>query len=152
MHDNHTKIRPVINRQPVHLSITSDQISVLVENFYDRIRSDERLGPIFNKRLEKRWDAHLTKMKTFWESVLLRTGTYHGKPVPAHLRLKEVVSDDYRIWLELFRQTATECFDPEAAPLVIGVAERIAQSLWLAMFSTPISTPPSWMYSGTEPA
>ena len=141
----------VINRHPVHPSITPAQISDLVDIFYVRVRSDEELGPMFDKRLEDRWEDHLLKMKTFWEAVLLRTGAYKGKPVPTHMKLKEVVSTDFKSWLELFRKTAAECFAPDAVPLVIETAERIAQSLWLAMFGSPISRPPDWMVTPDQP-
>lgn len=136
---------PAIDRRPVHPSITAKQIFTLVENFYARVRDDKTLGPIFNKRLEGEWEPHLDKMKCFWRSVLLRTGEYKGQPVPIHLRLKEARSEDFQVWLSLFRETVAEIFEPDAAPLVIAAAERIAQSLWLAMFSGPMDAPPQWM-------
>lgn len=132
-------------RHAVHDAITEDDIGRLVEAFYSRVRADDRLGPIFESRLEDRWDEHLSKMKLFWSSVLLKTGRYKGKPVPAHTRLSDVHSEDFRIWLRLFRRTADEIFAPEAAELIIGAAERIAQSLWLAMFASPFDAPPRWM-------
>jgi len=54
--------------------------------------------------------------------------------MPAHLKLKEVVEDDFDIWLGLFRETARELCEPDVAAVFIGRAERIAQSLQLAMF------------------
>lgn len=136
-------VRPA-GRLPVHPSITEQQISDLVDQFYDRVWADPRLGPIFSERLEKTRDEHLSKMKMFWSSVLLRTGVYKGKPVPAHVKLNEVVGSDFEIWLGLFRPVAKEVFSKDAAPLVIEAAERIATSLWLAMFGTPFSNPPDW--------
>lgn len=146
MPDQRLNIYPAINRHPVHASITKEQISDLVDDFYEIIRADARLGPIFNERLQGRWPEHLDKMKLFWASILLRTGEYKGKPVPAHVKLKEVESEDFKIWLSLFRQTANDTFETEAAALVIEAAERIAQSLWLAMFATPTDAPPAWMH------
>ncbi|MEH0071535.1 group III truncated hemoglobin [Pannonibacter sp. Pt2-lr] len=110
-----------------------------MDSFYDAVRADERLGPIFEARMAGHWDAHLERMKSFWGSVLLKTGEYKGRPVPAHLPMRqEVESDDFRRWLTLFRQTARSVFaDPEAAAIVIRQAERIATSLWLAMLGTP---------------
>lgn len=131
-------------RVPVHPSITEKQISDLVDGFYVRVWADPRLGPIFSSRLESTRDVHLAKMKTFWSSVLLRTGAYKGKPVPAHVQLREVESSDFEIWLGLFRPVANAVFSAEAAPLVIEAAERIATSLWLAMFGTPFLNAPDW--------
>ena len=118
------------NRQPRHPSITRQQISDLVDNFYARVREHERLGAIFASRITGDWAPHLAKMKLFWASVLLRTGNYKGRPVPAHAKLSEVVIDDYRMWLDLFRATVRETFASQAQPLVIDAAERIASSPW----------------------
>ncbi len=133
--------------KPVHPSITEAQISDLVDRFYDRVWADPRLGPIFKGRIGANRDAHLAKMKTFWSSVLLRTRSYDGRPVPAHAKLSEVKSDDFKIWLGLFRPVANEVFSPQAAPIVIESAERIATSLWLVMFSTPTLLEPDWRTS-----
>lgn len=130
-------------RQPVHPSITEEQISSLVDNFYDKVWVDERLGPIFIARITDR-DAHLAKMKDFWSSVLLRTGRFHGRPMPKHIALTEVQEGDFARWLGLFRPVARDTFTPQAADLVIEAAERIAQSFWLAMFGSINSAPPKF--------
>lgn len=135
----------VLNRTPVHPSITEQQISDMVELFYLRVQKDQRLGPVFKGRLDGRWPEHLTKMKDFWSSVLLRTGRFKGKPMPAHMQLTESQSEDFRIWLSIFRPTAQEIFEPEAVPFVVEAAERIAQSLWMAMFGSPFDAIPDWI-------
>lgn len=132
--------------EPMHPSITREQINNLVDNFYDIVWKDERLGPIFAAELDGRRPEHLAKMKTFWESALLKAGTYDGRPVPAHVKLQAVESDDFKIWLGHFRAVANDTFDPAAAPLVIAAAERIASSLWLVMFGNPFNSPPQWSH------
>lgn len=141
-------IRPAVSRVPMHESITREEINTLVDSFYDAVRADERLGPIFEARMAGHWEAHLERMKGFWASVLLKTGEYKGRPVPAHLPMRqEVESDDFRRWLALFRQTARSVFaNPEAAAIVIRQAERIATSLWLAMLGTPFDRPPGFLF------
>ena len=137
-------IRPAIQRVPAHASITREQINELVESFYGRVQGDPRLGPVFAGRIED-WGPHLAKMKLFWASVLLKTGEYKGKPVPAHFAMKEVAEDDFRIWLEHFRTTVAEIFEPDARPVIIAHAERIASSLWMAMFATPFDKKPDYL-------
>jgi hemoglobin len=109
-------------------------IDRLVRAFYARVRRDERLGPIFARHIAEDWEPHLEKMTDFWCSVILKTGAYQGRPVPAHLKLKEVIEDDFDIWLGLFRETSRELCQPEVAAVFIERAERIARSLKLAMF------------------
>lgn len=147
--DTDLDARPAIVREPVHPSISHAQISELVDRFYDAIWSHPVLGPIFTRRVEDR-AAHLDRMKRFWSSVLLRTGAYKGRPVPAHVRLGEVRSEDFALWLSVFRPVARDVFAPEAAPLVIAAAERIATSLWLAMFGTPFNRAPDLTSSETN--
>lgn len=111
-------------------------IGGIVRDFYTRVRKDERLGPIFARHIADNWEPHLEKMTAFWCSVILKTGEYHGRPVPAHLKLKEVRETDFAIWLGLFRETVNERCAPEVAAVFIERAERIARSLQLAMFFT----------------
>src|SRR3546814_13779599 len=61
----------------------------VVHAFYGRIRQDAVLGPIFDGVIQDRWDYHLAKMCDFWSSVLLMTGRYDGRPMPAHIRSEE---------------------------------------------------------------
>lgn len=126
--------RPAPERPLEDLALDRELISRLVRRFYGKVAEDERLGPIFNRRLDGRWDTHLEKMTEFWSSVMMATGTYQGRPVPAHLRLKEVVPEDFAIWLGLFRETVEEMCSPPLAAAFMERAERIARSLQLAMF------------------
>lgn len=109
-------------------------IGRLVREFYRRVRADERLGPIFAGVIRDDWEPHLEKMTDFWCAVMLKNGAYSGRPVPAHLKLKQVREDDFDIWLGIFRKTASELCDPEVAAIFVERAERIAKSLKLAMF------------------
>ena len=123
--------------RPLHAAITQENISRLVDEFYDRVFADARIGPIFLKHIGEDRSAHMLTMKQFWSSVLLKTRSYAGQPVPVHLKLTEVRREDFAIWLGHFRETAREIFEPEAAAIVIASAERIAESLKLAMFGSP---------------
>lgn len=99
----------------------------LVHGFYDRVRVDPMLGPVFEGRITD-WGPHLAKMVDFWSSVALMTGRYHGQPMPKHLPLP-VEAAHFDRWLELFRQTAHEVCPPAGAAWVIERAERIAGSI-----------------------
>ncbi len=138
-------VLPAGSRDPVHPSITEALISDLVDRFYDKIRMDATLGPLFDRRIDGNWPTHLDRMKRFWSSVLLKSGKYKGKPVPVHMAITEIKSDDFRIWLELFHQTANEVLGTDAAIPTLKAAERIAQSLWMAKFASPFDKVPEWM-------
>lgn len=130
--------RAEIQAHAAAMGIDEAYISRLVDAFYDRVRADARLGPIFDDAIGDRWDEHLPRMKRFWASVALNAGTYSGKPVPAHQQLTQVERPDFQIWLTLFRQTLDDTAPSrEAADYFMERAERIAESLQLAMFGFP---------------
>ena len=128
------RIRPVAEQALARPGVDRTSIGVLVRKFYSRVRKDERLGPVFAREIVGDWELHLEKMTDFWCSVILKSGEYHGRPVPAHLKLKNVTEADFEIWLALFRETASELFTPDIAAVFVERAERIASSLKLAMF------------------
>lgn len=117
------------------IGIDDEYISLLVDTFYQRIRGDIILGPIFAAEITGDWEPHLTKMKQFWSSVTMNTGNYSGRPVPAHQKLEGVSPEHFDRWLALFHSVLTETAPmPETTNYFMERAERIAQSLKLAMF------------------
>ncbi len=130
--------RAKIQARAAAIGINERYISRLVEQFYQRIRSDAQLGPIFNDAIGDNWHLHLPRMKQFWASVALNSGTYSGKPVPVHQKLTVVEPHHFQTWLALFRQTLADTApSPEAVDYFMERAERIAESLQLAMFGFP---------------
>jgi hemoglobin len=115
-------------------SIDETGIRRLVHGFYDAIRRDPLLGPIFDQAIApERWPGHLEKMCAFWSSVLLKTRRYDGRPLPPHLALADLSDSHFQRWLELFRSTAGEVFDADGAAVIVSRAERIAHSFRLAL-------------------
>ena len=108
-------------------------ISDLVEAFYQRVRADPLLGPVFAGRIAD-WGPHLAQMKVFWGSVALATGAYQGRPMPKHMRLP-VDARHFDRWLALFEETARALCTPVAAEHFIVRARNIAESLELGVAS-----------------
>ena len=132
--DDSLRPAPQSEEPLVHPQVDRAFIGRLVRDFYGRVRQDRRLGPIFANVIGGNWEPHLEKMTDFWCSVVLKSRSYQGRPVPAHLKLKQVREEDFEIWLSLFRQTASELCPPDVADVFVERAERIARSLKLAMF------------------
>lgn len=107
--------------------IDEDMIRELVHRFYQRVRADAVLGPLFETRIAD-WGPHLERMCAFWSSVALHTGRYHGRPMQKHAPLP-VAARHFDRWLELFAITAGEVCPPAAADLFIEKARMIADSL-----------------------
>src|SRR6476660_1416712 len=86
-----------------------DDVKLLVNRFYEKVRDDSLLAQIFNERIGNKWLEHLDKMYRFWQTVLLDDHTYFGAPFPPHADLP-VQHLHFERWLELFHQTVNELF------------------------------------------
>ena len=116
------------------LDIDEDSLRELVGQFYARVRVDAALGPIFNDAIHD-WPAHLDLLTDFWSSVMLTSGRYKGRPVPAHHKHAERISPDlFDRWLALWDETSDALMTPEGAAALQDKARRIAESLQLALF------------------
>ena len=80
---------------------TSDDVRQLVYSFYDRVQTDELLGPVFNDVAHVDWPAHLPVMVDFWSSLLFGTANYKGRPFPKHAALP-INRAHFGRWLKLF--------------------------------------------------
>lgn len=100
-------------------------IQLLVNTFYGRVQQDNLIGPIFNARLEGKWQPHLEKMYAFWQTVLLEEHTYSGRPFPPHAKLP-VHADHFERWKQIFNATVEELFEGKMAEEAKWRAERMA--------------------------
>ena len=103
-----------------------DDIKLLVDSFYDKVKADKLLGPVFNERIKDRWPEHLEKMYRFWQTVLLGDHTYYGSPFPPHAQL-QVSHEHFVKWMELFTATADDLFAGEKAVEAKWRAAKMAE-------------------------
>lgn len=115
----------------VRTGISEAMIEQLVRGFYDKVRADSMLGPVFAARITD-WEPHLQQMFAFWSSVALMTGRYHGTPMAKHMVLP-IDAEHFDRWLELFEHAAGEICPPPAAAHFVERARRIAASLELGI-------------------
>eukprot|EP01137_Pigoraptor_chileana_P021911 Opistho-2@86206 len=114
--------------------IDENSLRELVGQFYARVRADAELGPIFNDAVHD-WPQHLDLLTDFWSSVMLSSGRYKGRPVPAHHKHAARISPElFDRWLTLWDETSDTLMVPEAAAALQDKARRIAESLQLALF------------------
>ncbi|HSM61319.1 MAG TPA: group III truncated hemoglobin [Longimicrobiales bacterium] len=121
--------------------IPEERIRALVYAFYDRVRSDALLGPVFEAHIGGAWDAHLEKMCAFWSTVLLATGRYRGNPIEAHARIPDLAPAHFDRWLALFEETARSVLTPPHAAGVVARGQRMRRVLERAADGNPLPTP-----------
>jgi hemoglobin len=115
------------------MQITEEHIEKLVAVFYERVRQDRTLGPIFDAAIED-WPHHIDKLKSFWSSVMLTSGRYKGQPMIAHVRHEEAMTpENFARWLQLWTETSSAMLPAEAAAAFQDRGNRIAESLQLGV-------------------
>lgn len=114
--------------------ITEAEIATLIPRFYERVRADALIGPVFAGVIDN-WPPHLEKLMAFWSSVMLTTGRYKGNPMAAHMKHLAVITPPmFDRWLALWAQVTAETLPAGLAAELQAKAERIAQSLKLALY------------------
>ncbi len=106
-----------------------DSIQKLVNAFYEKVRSDNLLSPIFEVKVKVNWEKHLPVMYDFWENVVFYTGGYAGNPMVVHKHLHErfpLSSADFARWLRLFTQTVDDMYSGDRAEMIKQRAISIA--------------------------
>lgn len=120
-----------------HPGIDDASLQRLVARFYERVRADAALGPLFNDAIHD-WPAHLETLTAFWSSVMLTSGRYKGNPMAAHLKHQARITPAlFERWLALWAQVTAEALPPESAAAMQAKAARIAQSLQYALSPLP---------------
>ena len=119
--------------------VSRNEIIILVDMFYAKIKVDFTLGFIFNEVANVNWDKHLPIMYNFWENTLFYTGSYSGNPVNLHTHLHHLTplnNTHFDQWNKLFVETVDENFEGLNADLIkqraisisLVLAQKIAQA------------------------
>ena len=101
-------------------------VKLLVDTFYDRVRADEMLGPVFDNVIKDNWPRHLDIMYRFWQTVLLDEHTYTGAPGAKHFTLP-ISAEHFTRWMAIFTQTIDELFTGEKATEAKWRAGKMAE-------------------------
>jgi len=108
---------------------TEQEIEDMLRAFYDTVRQDEQLGPIFDTYIGD-WNEHLAKLTDFWSSILRGTRRFRGTPMPKHVALPDLSASLFERWLALFRDTTAVQPNHEMGEYAYDMAQQIVQSLW----------------------
>ena len=130
-----TEARAAARAEAAAMEIDANLISRLVDRFYERIREDDRIGPVFEDAIGQDWDEHLATMKRFWSAIVFHDGGYAGRPMPKHMALNGLRPEHFAIWLDLFAMTLDEIgATPAARAAFLERAERIGAAFRAHIF------------------
>jgi len=110
---------------------TREDCELLVRAFYERALIDPIIGWIFTDVARLDLDAHIPRIASFWETVLLGARSYGGGAFAPHAVLHERVrlrAGYFERWLWLWEATVDEMFEGERAELAKQHARRVARA------------------------
>lgn len=106
--------------------LSEEDVKRLVNTFYDKVRLDDLLAPVFEPVIKDNWPMHLQKMTDFWSTILLYTRKYKDDPLTKHLPL-HLEKAHFDRWLQLFNETIEELFEGQIAENAKNRANNIAR-------------------------
>ncbi len=109
-------------------------ITVLVHRFYDAIRADPELGPVFEAKLHDHWDAHLERMVDFWCTAMKVSRSFRGNVYGKHMALPRIAPMHLKQWLRLWQAHTQALFAPSVAADLQDVATGVARVMHLGWF------------------
>lgn len=115
---------------------TREDILLMVEEFYRKVRADETIGMIFNEIVDMDWEHHVPLITDFWETIILDNPVYLRNAMGKHFdvnRLIPLEKKHFDAWLNLFSQTVFEMYSGEKANLAVKRAQSIAAVMNLKM-------------------
>ena len=95
-----------------------EDIELLVNTFYEKIKTNAILGHIFNDVAKINWEEHWPMLDSFWASLLLGEHSFTGNPMIKHVELSKMTAMteiEFSEWLSLFYQTLDDLFEGERA-------------------------------------
>ncbi len=116
------------------VGITEPDIRRLIPTFYEKVRRDAILGPVFEDIIGDDWASHIETVCSFWLYVTRLDRHYNTRNfMPAHLRRPTIRAELLPRWLALFRATACELCTPAQADALIDIARRMADTLEMGL-------------------
>ena len=114
------------------IGIISDEIASVVKRFYEQVRQDPDIGPVFKHTVgtsEQVWAHHEEKISAFWRNALLHERGYDGNPMLAHMGISSLMPRHFDVWLGLFEHTLFLELNSEKAEIWLTLAHRIGRGL-----------------------
>lgn len=105
-------------------------VELLVNTFYNKVKTSKILGYIFDDVAKINWETHLPKMYSFWSSILLDEHSFTGNPMQKHAELNKLTplsQNEFDEWITLFNNTVDSLFSGEKADEAKTRAANIAR-------------------------
>ncbi len=114
------------------------QLFFIVTTFYDAVRVDPEIGPIFNAAIPD-WEPHLQKITDFWATHLFGDKNYNGNPVLVHQQLDQQLEESitphhFGTWMFHWLHAINSHFAGPNAEILKDKARKIQTILYMKIF------------------
>jgi hemoglobin len=109
-----------------------EDLYLLVDAFYKKLLTDDRISYIFTEVVKIKIEAHLPILVSFWSQAILGTGGYTNNLTQIHLDIdkKEHLRPElFAIWMDHFNQTVDALFTGENAIKIKQQAQQLSTIL-----------------------
>ena len=106
-------------------------VNILVIQFYEKIRSDELLGPIFNAAIKNR-PEYLGHLTVFWKTQLFFVAKFKGNPLKKHVEV-DAQMNHFGVWLNYWFETFDFLFEGERVQVAKNPARKMGSHLYLKL-------------------
>ena len=123
-----------------------EDINTLVKAFYEKIKVDDLLGPIFNRHISKeQWPVHIEHLTDFWETNLFGKRKFKGSPTQKHINVDQnhahtIDQKHFGKWIQLWFETINERYEGELASKAKEAARRMAHGQFMSIWHHRHST------------
>ena len=108
---------------------TTEDVTLLVEKFYEKLMQHDSFKDIFNKMENFSWETHIPVMVSFWENILFANNKYQGNPMIKHMQLHQrttLTTELFDEWIVIWKATINENFAGSNSEAAKKRAEQIA--------------------------
>jgi hemoglobin len=125
----------------------------LVRAFYSKALTDPVIGYIFTDVAKLDLEAHVPKIASFWETILLGARSYGGGAFRPHAEIhakSPLRKGHFDRWLTLWRETVDGLFAGPRAELAKAHAERVAAAFHARLhgYASPYDGPAPLQIAG----
>lgn len=109
-------------------------IEHLVHVFYEKVKVDELIGPIFHRLGPEFWEYHVPIMCEFWAGILLHEGNYGGGLIWKHILVDKqtpLEKKHFDRWIALFTKSLHANFQGPVANEAlkrVDIVEKVMQA------------------------
>jgi len=115
-----------------------DDVFILVDTFYNKVRKNELLGPIFEAHISD-WPKHIERLTDFWETNLFFVRKFKGNPLIKHQIVDakagyKIDELHFGTWLNLWFETIDQLYQGEKAIIAKNRARNMGTFFHVNMF------------------